>query len=88
MNCRRRSGRRSSHASFICGDTAFLFGGAEDTVHNVMNDLHTLDMGSLTWTRVAGHPEEALGVGLPEPREDGGNENFLGRLSNIPEISE
>ena len=35
---------RSFHTTFVCGDTAILFGGLRDSVQNVKNDLYTLDM--------------------------------------------
>lgn len=57
--------QRSFHTTFICGNTAILFGGAQNTVAEVMNDLHTLNMVNLTWTQV--HSSLA-GEGLPEPR--------------------
>lgn len=60
--------RRSFHTTFISGDTAFLFGGAQNTVQDVMNDLHTLNMLDLTWTQVHPSLEGKAADGFPEPR--------------------
>ena len=59
---------RSFHTTFMSGDTAILFGGAQNSVQEVMNDLYTLNMVDLTWTQV--HPPliGKAAEGLPEPR--------------------
>ena len=59
---------RSFHSTIICGDTALLFGGAQNTVQDVMNDLHILDMVKMTWTQVHPSLEGKAAEGFPEPR--------------------
>ena len=60
--------QRSFHTTLISDNTAFLFGGAQNTVEEVMNDLHVLNMEDMTWTQV--HPSLAGedAKGLPPPR--------------------
>ena len=57
---------RAGHTTFICGDTAFLFGGMmNDKGQEVaLNDLYTLNMKSRIWTRV--HTSPMATEGLPE----------------------
>ena len=46
---------RAWHTTFICDNTAFLFGGLSngpDGVEFLLNDLYTLDMVRMTWTQV------------------------------------
>ena len=62
---------RSGHTTFLCGNTAILFGGltnGSDGDYLPLNDLYTLDMAGMTWTQV--HPS-LTGVAaeeLPETR--------------------
>ena len=62
---------RAWHTTFICDNTAFLFGGLSngpDGVEFLLNDLYTLDMVSMTWTQVNSSLKGDIADGFPEPR--------------------
>jgi hypothetical protein len=47
---------RATHATTVCGDRVFLFGGRHDRERK--GDLYSLDLKSVTWTMVHGDQEE------------------------------